>query len=260
MKFLFYIFIGVIFLYIIGAGYLYVTQDEKVFNKKYSKYYTPKNIEPIYFKTSDGIVLEGGIVKNKRNGPLILYFSGNANNVFEFLEDIGSKLKNYNFVAFNYPGYGNSEGKPCESCILKYALEIYDKYKPDIVIGRSLGSAAASFCAKRNPKGIILITPFDSIENIAKIKYPFFPVSFLLKYKFDEAKFISKTNSPVVVIALKNDDVIPKQSLNNLLVHIKNLKEVIYLDGVMHGLLYTHPKIVKTIQKAINDLKENNEI
>jgi pimeloyl-ACP methyl ester carboxylesterase len=175
--------------------------------------------------------------------------------VIEFLDFIAPKIKNFNFIGFNYPGYAGSEGKPCEKCIEKYALEIFDKYKPDFLIGRSLGSAVASFVAsKRDVKGVVLITPFDSIENIAKAKYPIFPISLLLKYNFKEAEFISKTNAPVVVIALKHDDVIPKNSLENLLKHIKNLKKVIYLDGVKHGFIYEHPKIVEVLKKSLNSM------
>jgi pimeloyl-ACP methyl ester carboxylesterase len=223
-----------------------------VFNKKWSKLIEPKVAKKIYFTTNDGIKLEGAITQNGENLPLVLYFSGNANNVIEFLDNIASKIKNFNFIGFNYPGYAGSEGKPCEKCIEKYALEIYDKYKPDILIGRSLGTAVAGYIAsKRKVRGIILITPFDSIENIAKKRYPIFPISLLLKYKFKEVEYISKTKAPVVIIALKNDDIIPNSSLQNLLKHIKNLKKIIYIDRVKHGYIYEHPKIIEILKNAL---------
>jgi pimeloyl-ACP methyl ester carboxylesterase len=245
--------ISLLFLfYILVCIYLYLIQDSKVFNKKWAKPYEPKIAKKIYFTTSDGIKLEGAVTKNGENLPLVLYFSGNANNVIEFLDKIAPHIKNFNFLGFNYPGYAGSGGKPCERCIEKYALEIYDKYKPDILIGRSLGSAVASFLAsKRKVKGVVLITPFDSIENIAKNKYPIFPVSLLLKHKFNEAEFISKTNIPVVVIAIKNDNIIPQKSLKNLLIHIKNLKQIFYIDGVKHGNIYNYHNIINFLKKSL---------
>lgn len=228
-------------------------QDKKVFNRIWAKPYEPKIAKKIYFTTSDGIKLEGAITKNGENLPLVLYFSGNANNAIEFLDKIAPHIKNFNFIGFNYPGYAGSEGKPCEKCIEKYALEIYDKYKPDIIIGRSLGTAVASYVAsKRKVKGIILITPFDSIENIAKKKYPIFPIKLLLKHKFNEAQFLSKTNTPVIIIALKNDDIIPNTSLKNLLKHINNLKQIIYIDGVKHGVIYEYPGIINILKNALS--------
>ncbi|MEO1923573.1 MAG: alpha/beta hydrolase [Nautiliaceae bacterium] len=250
-------FLGFVLLaYIAGGIYLYFIQDKKVFQKQYAKLYKPVNAKKIYFITSDDIKLEGAYLENTKNVPLVLYFGGNANNVIEFIDKIGINIKSFNFIGFNYPGYAGSEGNPCEKCILKYALEIYDKYKPDFLMGRSLGTAVAGYVAsRRNVKGVVLITPFDSIENIAKRKYPIYPISFLLKHKFKEYEFISSTKVPVVVIALKNDDVIPDESLENLLKHIKNLKNLFLIEGVKHGFIYEHPKIIDIITKSLNKLK-----
>jgi len=252
MKFLIILFV---LIYLGICIYLYITQDGKVFNRKWAKEYIPKIAKKIYFTTSDGIKLEGAFVKNGDNLPLVLYFSGNANNVIEFLDTVAVKIKYFNFIGFNYPGYAGSEGKPCEKCIEKYTLEIYDIYKPQIVIGRSLGSAVASFVAsKRDVKGVLLITPFSSIECIAKAKYPFLPVSLLLKYKFFESEYISKTDAAVSVLALKNDDIIPQKCLNELLKNIKNLKKIEYIDGIKHGFIYEYPHIEKIIQKLLKAL------
>ena len=261
MKTILFFIIFLLFVYVLGAIYLYLIQDKKVFQRHYAKEYSPKTAKKIFFTTSEGIKLEGAYLENKKDAPLVLYFSGNANNVIEFIDKIAPALKNYNFIGFNYPGYAGSEGKPCEECILKYALEIYDKYKPDIVMGRSLGSAVASYVAsKRDVKGVVLVTPFDSIENIAKSKYPIFPISILLKHKFKEYEFISKTASPVVVAALKNDDIIPQKSLQNLLNHIKNLKKVIYFDNIRHGFIYEHPQIVEILNKALKEVSGSDFI
>lgn len=255
------IFIIVFLLYVLGGLYLYFIQDKKVFQRHFAKIYTPIIAKEIEFITSDGIKLKGAYLENKKNAPLVLYFSGNANNAIEFVDKIAPKLKNYNFIAFNYPGFANSEGKPSEKSILKYALEIYDRYKPDIVMGRSLGSAVASYVAsKRDVKGVVLVTPFDSIENIAKSKYPIYPISLLLKHKFKEYEFISKTKAPVVVVALEDDDLIPKSSLKNLLKHIPNLKDVIYFSGVKHGFIYEYEKIVEILNKALGEVSESGSV
>jgi len=251
MKILFFFF----FLYILIYAYLYFKQDSKVFNRKYAKEFIPQIAKKIYFNSKVGR-LEGALTKNCENCPLVLYFSGNANNVIEFLDTVAPKIKNYNFIGFNYPGYVNSEGIPSEENFYLVAEEIFKKYKPDFLIGRSIGSAVASYLASKYKfKGLVLITPFDSIISIAKQRYPFIPVDLLLKYKFPEAGFLSKSNIPTVVIALKNDDVIPKKSLNNLLRKIKNLKDIIWLDGVSHGEIYKYPNIEKIIKKALDEFK-----
>jgi hypothetical protein len=252
LRFLVIVFLLLVFAYFGAIIYLYATQESKIFNRKWAKEYTPKTAKKIYFKTSDGIKLEGAFTKNGDNLPLVLYFSGNANNVIEFLDKIAPQIKNYNFVGFNYPGYAGSEGKPCEKCILKYALEIYDRYKPDVLIGRSLGTSVASYVAsKRGIKKLVLITPFDSIVNIAKNKYPFLPVEKLVKYKFEEYKWIRNVKAPVNVLLVKNDDVIPEKNIENLLKNIPDLNKKIVIHGVKHGNIYEYKDIVKIIQELL---------
>jgi len=251
IKLFFALFIG----YISICAYLYFTQNEKIFNKKYATPYTPKITKEIYFKTDDGNILQGGFTKNGENLPLVLYFSGNANNVLEFLDKIAPKIKNYNFIGFNYPGYAKSSGKPTEKIILNCADEIFRKYKPDFIIGRSLGSAVASYLASKHKfKGLLLITPFDSIEHIAKIDYPYLPVKWLLKYKFKEAEFIKKSSIPVSIIAIKNDDLIPNECLENLIKNIHNLKKIFWLENIKHGEIYNYPKIDKIIKQGLDIL------
>ncbi|GAB6074950.1 alpha/beta hydrolase [Nautilia lithotrophica] len=254
MKSLILILLSGILLYFGAVIYLYVTQENKIFNRKWAKPVEPKIAQKIFFKTTDGIVLEGAYTKNGNNLPLVLYFSGNANNVIEFLDTIAPKLKDYNFIGFNYPGYAGSEGKPCEKCILKYALEIFDRYKPEIIIGRSLGSAIAAFVAsKRRIKKLILITPFDSIVSVAKSKYPFLPVEKLVKYKFKEIQWIKNVKAPVNVLLVENDDIIPQKNIDNLMKKIPNLNKKIIISGVKHGYIYEYGNIEKILNKLLKD-------
>ncbi|WP_457560359.1 alpha/beta hydrolase [Caminibacter sp.] len=242
-------------IYVLISAYLYFTQKNKIFKRKWAKTIVPKIAKHIYFKTNDGILLEGGFVENKKNAPLVLYFSGNANNVLEFLDNIAPKIKEYNFVGFNYPGYAKSEGKPCEECILKYALEIFDKYKPDFLIGRSLGSAVTSYVAANSSiKGLLLITPIDSIVNIAKARYPFLPVSFLVKHKFETYKYLKKVNAPVSLLLVKKDEIVPKKSIENVIKSIKNLSKIVVIDGVGHGNIYEYNYIFKLTENLLDSL------
>jgi len=241
----------ILVLYVGAAAYLYLTQDKKVFKNYLAKEYIPRHAKILNFITSDGLKFQGAYLENKKNAPLILYFSGNANNVIEFIDKTGPEIKNYNFIGFNYPGYAGSDGKPCEKCILKYAVEIYERYKPDIVMGRSLGSAVATFVAnQRNVKKVVLITPFDSVENLAKSKYPFFPISILLKYKFKEYEWIKQVQAPVSVLYVKNDEIVSRESLENLLKNIKNLHKLIEINA-SHADIYEDKKLPHKIEEAL---------
>ena len=82
----------------------------------------------------------------------------------------------------HYRGYGGSSGKPTEHDLRQDALAVYNyvstRHSEILLVGRSLGSSIAiGVAAQVNPTGLVLITPFDSIQNIAKQVVPFLPNS-----------------------------------------------------------------------------------
>jgi alpha-beta hydrolase superfamily lysophospholipase len=58
---------------------------------------------------------------------------------------------------------------------------------------------------------VALITPFDSIESVAKKALPILPVSLLLKDKFDSVGHVADIDAPVLVVTAENDEVIPSR-------------------------------------------------
>lgn len=235
------------FLYCGGALFLYLFQERLIFKRAYAKPYRPAYAKAVTFKTSDGVVLEGGIIEHNKTLPKVLYFGGNASNVLIFLDKTAQKIKEYNFIAFNYPGYGNSQGSPSQKKILKYALEITKRYKPDLIIGRSLGTAVASYVSTQyKVKTLLLITPFDSIESIAKNRYPIFPISLLLKHKFPELEYLKRSKAGCInALFVKHDEVIPKED-------IQKVKRSIAFNKVMtieagHDLIYNYKNIDRVI-------------
>lgn len=248
------ILIFIVTIYLLALAYLYFWQDKLIFLNRYANAYTPTVAKLIEFKTSDGLKLEGGYVEHKKGLPLVVYFGGNAANVLYFLDDIASKIKEYNFVSFNYPGYANSEGKPSEKEILKYALEITKKYKPKYIIGRSLGTAVASFVAsKQELNSLLLITPFDSIEEVAQSKYPIFPIKLLLRHKFQELSWLQSTKAKEVnALFVKNDEVIPLKNIEHLKKSVKfNKIEVI---DATHNSIYEYKDILNKIKNLIKEI------
>jgi len=245
------VIIASVVLYLLAIAYLYFAQESLIFKKQYAKPYIPLKAEVISFQTSDGITLEGSFVKHGKDLPLVLYFGGNASNVLYFLDNVATKIKNYNFIAFNYPGYGNSKGTPSQENILKYALEITKKYKPDILIGRSLGTAVASYVTSKIAiKKLVLITPFDSIESIAQNRYPIFPIKLLLKHPFRELEYLKNSKASTInALFVQKDEVIPKKSIENLQKSIE-FNRSITIDA-SHNWIYEYPTIDKIIKKLL---------
>jgi len=160
-------------------------------------------------------------VINKDQEQAIIYFGGNAEAVAYNINTFSEIFPSHTLYLFNYRGYGGSSGTPTEKNNYSDALAIFDilkkKHKDITIIGRSLGSGVATFIAsKREIKKLVLITPFDSIQNIAQKTFPIYPMSLLLKDKYNSAKIAHLIKTNVLLLIAENDTIIPRKNSNNL--------------------------------------------
>ena len=151
---------------------------------------------------------------NLKNDRALLYFGGNAEDVSLSLPEYSLELSGVALYMMHYRGYGGSTGKPTEHDLRKDALVVYnrirDRHPEILIIGRSLGSSIAiGVAAKVNPTGLVLITPFDSIQNIAQQIAPFLPIRLLIKDPYVSVQFASKIQCPTLVLAASSDEVVP---------------------------------------------------
>lgn len=152
----------------------------------------------------------------------IIYFGGNAESVEYNIPDFTRALNGYTVYLVNYRGYGGSSGFPSEQGLFEDALFIYDeikmKHSSITLIGRSLGSGVACFLAsERQVDKLVLMTPYDSIKNLAQSHYPIFPVKWLLKDSFDSVSRAGSITNPVLMLMAENDNVIPLKHSQNLM-------------------------------------------
>jgi pimeloyl-ACP methyl ester carboxylesterase len=145
----------------------------------------------------------------------LVYFGGNAEDVAWNFAPFAAAMPGRALYLVNYRGYGGSSGSPTEAGLLADALAVYDhvaaRHARIAVVGRSLGSGVAVHLARERPVSqLALVTPFDSIENVAAGVYPFLPVRWLLKDRFDSVSRAPGVRAPVLVVVAERDDVIPR--------------------------------------------------
>lgn len=198
---------------------------------------------PIEQFSAQGELIDVVVVnaKNPQSNKAILYFGGNAEAVVHNASQFALALPDYTFYLVNYRGYGGSSGEPTEKGIYADALFIYDSIKQRhddlFVIGRSLGSGVATFlAAKRGVAKIALVTPYDSILNVAQARFRLFPLSILLKDKYDSVGRAGEVDSDVLVLLAEHDAVIPlKHSVRLIEAFSPQQVKVKTLLGVGHN-------------------------
>lgn len=268
-KFIIVVSLSIYFFY---GCFLYFAQDKIIF---YPTEHDPEEIEyikkqlknfdyKIYKKNKEIIITYWESDPKKEKFKIILYFGGNAENTNYTAIEISKhpEFLNYKWILLNYPEYNGSSGKAGEKNFYLYSEIIFehiiDQYKENIIeiilMGRSIGSGVASYLnsIKKIDK-LILITPFDSIETIAKKHFSLYPFSFLIKHKFPTIEYIKKINNPILVLIAKEDEIIPSESTNNLIKELEKKQDVkIYiLDNATHNTISNFPNYWKYLDQFI---------
>ena len=205
----------------------------------------------------DGINLKISTLQ-RHNAGAVIYFGGNAEDVSLSIPELSSAFPDKAIYAMHYRGFGGSEGDPTEEALVKDAFSLFEHIKSNhdniIVIGRSLGSGIATqLASKRQVRRLILITPYDSIQNIAASRFPFFPVRLLLKDKFESWKYAEKISAPTTIITAEFDDVIPLENSKKLLASFpQGIAKLVVVSNTGHNSISTTPEYIHVLRNQEN--------
>jgi len=206
------------------------------------------------------LVLERGAVRvrvtlHPADGPdALLYFGGNAEAVAGSLPELRRAFPAHALYLMHYRGYGGSGGRPSEAAVVSDALALYDTVRarhPNVtVMGRSLGSGVAIQVAAQRPAArLVLVTPFDSLRELAARQFPFVPVRWLLRDPFESGGHAGQVRAPTLVLVAEHDEVIPRASSEALLRRFPpGLAALAVLPGTGHNTISSGPDYVRWLQ------------
>lgn len=241
-----------LFIYIFFGLLLYVFQDKLL-------YHPTPNLKTNY----DSMVLhENGAdvyihVLNSGHKNAILYFGGNAESMAKSSDYIAQQFPEFTCYLMDYRGYGSSTGKPTQKDIFSDALVLYDKVKKKhehiSIGGRSLGTGVAIYVAsKREVSRLALITPYDSIENVAQGRYMMYPVSLLLRDSYNSVKYVPNIKAKTFIVLAENDTIVPRKYSNSLIDSFKNKElEVDIVQDRGHNDISDDKRYYKIMQDFI---------
>ncbi|HEX4141376.1 MAG TPA: alpha/beta fold hydrolase [Candidatus Methylacidiphilales bacterium] len=143
-------------------------------------------------------------------------------------------------LLYEYPGYGGRPGSPSERSIvpdLQGVVRALDTagYGPVYIWGQSLGAGvAAAACADESlpVKGLLLITPWDSLPNVGAAFYPYIPVHWLMIDRYDSIANLAHFQHPIFLARSDHDEVIPPKLSMNLYAHLPEpKKELVFVNA-----------------------------
>ena len=260
---------------IVGVGFflllVFLRQEKMIFfpqpvsEQTLARIRSLKNVEEISIRTKYGITLRGWLVKNagSTKSPLIIYFGGNAEEVSWMIGE-AERFRGWSLALINYRGYGASEGAPGEKKLFADALTIFDYFaeRPDtggeniVAMGRSLGSGVAVHLAHNRPvKGLVLITPYDSMTSLAQEKFRFLPVSLLLRHRFDSLSLAPLMRQPMLALSAGDDTIIPPRHAKRLVDAWGGPATFVVIEGADHNTIDTHDRYWQCIKDFLSRLQ-----
>jgi uncharacterized protein len=146
-------------------------------------------------------------------------------------------------ILAEYPGYGPRDGAPGEASLVADAAESIalahrQHGAPLLVIGESLGAGVAAAAAARQREAVaalMLVTPWDRLESIASHHYPWLPVKWLLRDRYDSVEHLAAFGRPVLVVVAERDDIVPARYAEMLYQGLGAPKELRTLPRAGHN-------------------------
>lgn len=209
------------------------------------QYHFDTAYEELFLTANDGAVLNGLHFKAKNPKGIILYCHGNAGELDTWGQwgEVLANRYSYDVVVWDYRGYGKSTGKREQQAMLDDGFLFYEYCKQlypgdEITLyGRSLGGFFATHMAKSKPiKQLVLESTPAKLLEVAKKKYPFIPIRWLLKYKFKNTDNIAAISKPTYLIHGTDDDLVPFENGQRLFELSKaSKKEFFPIIGANHN-------------------------
>jgi alpha-beta hydrolase superfamily lysophospholipase len=175
---------------------------------------------------------------------VIIAFHGNAGAAWNrsyYVDALGEL--GYRVVLAEYPGYGGRAGRWGERPFVEDAQETvrraYEAFgAPVFLWGESLGCGVASAIAADPPvpvAGIVMITPWDSLPNVAQRLYWYFPARWLVRDRYDNVRNVQSYAHPVAVVLAEHDEIIPTPCSMRLYDSLTAPKRLWVLPGAGHN-------------------------
>lgn len=220
--------------------------------------------EDAHFAAADGTKLHGWYVAAKNPSAVILLCHGNAGNITDRVDllEVMPTTIGATILAFDYRGYGRSEGTPSEAGFLqdaraarKWLSERAQVPEQQIVLmGESLGGAVCvALAAEDGARGLVLEDTFTSLADMAAYHYPWLPARWLMRNRFDSKSAIFHYHGPLLMSHGSADTIVPYRYAEQLFAAANEPKELVTDEGFDHNDPRT-PTFYRALRRFLEEL------
>ncbi|MGY6536370.1 MAG: hypothetical protein ACXIVG_13580 [Pararhodobacter sp.] len=225
----------------------------------------PESVQRLEVAREEGVVLHGQVLSAPegvgRDRPMVLGFGGNAWDAGAVALYLRAALPEHDVASFHFRGYAPSTGRPSAAALMGDALALHDALiarqgaRPVVAVGFSIGAGpAAHLAAARGLAGVVLVTPFDSLQAVARAHYPWLPVGWLFRHRMAPVDDLVGAGVPVALIVARHDQIIPPARAAALAEALAETEPgVVFLREIAagHNDLYDRADFVTALRAAV---------
>jgi len=225
----------------------------------------PRGAKELSVATPDGHVLKGAYFPADdppKGRTLVLGFAGNAWNAQEAGTYLHELFPDADVVTFHYRGYSPSTGSPSAEALIADAPLVFDaavklaKPARTFAVGFSIGTGvAAQLALARHIDGLILVTPFDSLKEVAQAMFPWLPIGPFFEHEIDAAAALEKNSAPVAILQAERDEIVPAARTEALRKRVRNLVYDRTIKRAGHNDIYARSDFHAAAREALNCLE-----
>ena len=201
--------------------------------------------EDHWFVSGDGVRLHGWWIDHPKARGTVLYCHGNSGSLGSQVPALRQfRRLRCSVFAFDYRGYGRSEGEPHESGLYRDVRAAYrylvDELGKDpkeiLILGHSLGGAVAIDAATElEIAGLIVQSSFTQMRDMARREYPGWPVHWIAKNQFRSVNKVGRIGKPVLFVHGRLDERIPLAQGRELFEAARQPKEWLEIPSGGHN-------------------------
>ena len=251
MKYIYILITSAIVIYLILLTLIYINQRKLLYLPSENNYLDdPINFtyNEFFIEVDKDVKIKSWLIeKDLKKYKTILFLHGNAGNLFNRSYKLNRLNElNLNVLIISWRSFSGNPGKPNETNLygdakkaVKWLNERGVETKNIILYGESLGTGVAVEIGQTNKfNSIILESPYTSMIKAAKIYYPYLPVKFLLKDKYDSEKKIKNIKTPILIMHGKKDNIVPFYMGKKLFEIANKPKKFLQIEEDDHMLSY----------------------
>lgn len=214
----------------------------------------PPGVTDRFITTADGVRIHGWWASPPNATAALLWSHGNGGNIGNRAEILlALAARGVAVLAYDYRGYGNSEGSPDEAGVYRDSEAAYDELRalgapPERIVcfGESLGGAVAIRLAAERPcAGVAVVASFTSLREVARVHYGL--AGLAIGNRFDAAARLPHLRVPLLVAHGDQDEIVPYELGERLFAAAPEPKRFLRIRGATHNDVLAYPELLDAV-------------